>query len=187
MKKALFISTVLASMVFAAPYSVDASHTNVGFKVKHMMISSTNGKFKSFNGTFEYDEATKSISNIKGKIAVASIDTDDAKRDAHLKDKDFFDAATFSEITFVSKSVKGNKASGDLTIKGVTKPVTLTYEFGGATIDPWGNKRAGFSLVGTIDRRDFGIVWNKALDMGGLAVSNDVKISVDIEGIADKK
>jgi polyisoprenoid-binding protein YceI len=187
MKKALFISAILASLAFAAPYGVDVSHTNVGFKVKHMMISSTNGKFKSFSGTFDYDEATKSVSNIKGKIAVASIDTDDAKRDAHLKDKDFFDAAGYPDITFVSKSVKGNKATGDLTIKGVTKPVTLTYEFGGATTDPWGNKRAGFSLSGTIDRRDFGIVWNKALDMGGVAVSNEVKLSVDIEGIAEKK
>ena len=84
MKKALFISAILASLAFAAPYGVDVSHTNVGFKVKHMMISSTNGKFKSFSGTFDYDEATKSVSNIKGKIAVASIDTDDAKRDAHL-------------------------------------------------------------------------------------------------------
>lgn len=187
MTKIALSSLLLASLAFAAPYGVDASHTSVGFKVKHMMVSSTNGKFKSFNGTFDYDEKTKTVSNIKGKISVASIDTDDGKRDAHLKDKDFFDAATFPEITFVSKSIKGNKVIGDLTIKGVTKTVTLNYEFGGASLDPWGSKRAGFTLSGAIDRRDFGIVWNKALDMGGVAVSNEVKLAIDIEGIAEKK
>ncbi len=187
MKKITIVSLLLASIAFAAPYSVDASHTNVGFKIKHMMVSSTNGKFKSFNGSFDYDEATKTVSNVKGKILAASIDTDDAKRDAHLKDKDFFDAATFTDITFVSKSVKGSKMTGDLTIKGVTKSVTLNYEFGGASIDPWGAKRVGFALSGAIDRRDFGIVWNKALDLGGVAVANEVKLSVDVEGIAEKK
>lgn len=153
-----------------------------------MMVSSTNGKFKSFNGSFDYDEATKTVSNVKGKILAASIDTDDAKRDAHLKDKDFFDAATFTDITFVSKSVKGSKMTGDLTIKGVTKSVTLNYEFGGASIDPWGAKRVGFALSGAIDRKRF---WDsleqEALDLGGVAVANEVKLSVDVEGIAEKK
>jgi len=187
MKKISLASLLLASLAFGAPYGVDVSHTSVGFKVKHMMVSSTNGKFKNFNGTFDYDETSKIVSNIKGKITVASIDTDDAKRDAHLKDKDFFDAAAHPEITFVSKSVKGNKVTGELTIKGITKSVTLNYEFGGASLDPWGNKRAGFALSGVIDRRDFGIVWNKALDMGGVAIANEVKLSVDVEGIAEKK
>jgi polyisoprenoid-binding protein YceI len=187
MKKITLASLLLASLAFAAPYGVDASHTNVGFKVKHMMVSSTNGKFKSFSGTFDYDEATKTVSNIKGKIFVASVDTDDAKRDAHLKSADFFDSAAHPDITFVSKSIKGNKITGDLTIKGVTKTVTLNYDFGGATVNPWGQKVAGFSISGTIDRRDFGLVWNKALEMGGVAVANEVKLSVDVEGAAEKK
>jgi len=187
MTKIALSSLLLASLAVATPYSVDAAHTAVGFKIKHMMVSSTNGKFKNFNGTFDYDEATKTVSNIKGKILADSIDTDNADRDKHLKSPDFFDTTKFSDITFVSKSIKGNKATGELTIKGITKTVTLNYEFGGATVNPWGQKVVGFSLNGTIDRRDFGLIWNKALDMGGVAVSNDVKLSVDIEGAAVKK
>ena len=186
MKKIALTSLLLASMAFAAPYNVDAAHTAVGFKIKHMMVSSTNGKFKNFSGTFEYDEKTKTVSNIKGKIIVDSIDTDNADRDKHLKSPDFFDSAKYTDITFVSKSIKGNKITGDLTIKGITKTVTLNYEFGGATVNPWGQKVAGFSISGTIDRKDFGLTWNKALDMGGVAVANEVKISVDIEGAAAK-
>lgn len=186
MKKLTLASLLLASMAFAAPYNVDVAHTAVGFKIKHMMVSSTNGKFKSFSGTFEYDEKTKTVSNVKGKILVDSIDTDNADRDKHLKAPDFFDAAKYTDITFVSKSIKGNKITGDLTIKGITKTVTLSYEFGGATVNPWGQKVAGFSINGTIDRRDFGLTWNKALEMGGVAVSNEVKISVDVEGAAAK-
>jgi len=187
MTKIALSSLLLASLAFATPYGVDTAHTAVGFKIKHMMVSSTNGKFKNFSGTFDYDEATKVVSNIKGKISADSIDTDNADRDKHLKSPDFFDTAKFSDITFVSKSIKGNKITGDLTIKGVTKTVTLNYEFGGATVNPWGQKVAGFSLNGTIDRRDFGLIWNKGLDMGGVAVSNEVKLSVDVEGAAEKK
>ena len=186
MKKIALTSLLLASMAFAAPYNVDAAHTAVGFKIKHMMVSSTNGKFKNFSGTFEYDEKTKTVSNVKGKIIVDSIDTDNVDRDKHLKSPDFFDSAKYTDITFVSKSIKGNKITGDLTIKGITKTVTLNYEFGGATVNPWGQKVAGFSISGTIDRKDFGLTWNKALDMGGVAVANEVKISVDIEGAAAK-
>lgn len=183
MKKTVFLSAVLAQLAFAVPYGVDQAHSNVGFKVKHMMVSSTNGKFKTFSGTFDYDDKTRLVSKLIGKIAVASIDTDEPKRDIHLKGGDFFDSEKYPEITFVSKGIKGDKMVGDLTIKGVTKSVALGYEFGGFTTDPWGNKRVGFELSGTIDRRDFGMIWNKALDVGGVAVSNDVKITVDIEGI----
>lgn len=186
MKKIVLLSAVLAQLAFAAPYSVDQSHSNVGFKVKHMMVSSTNGKFKTFSGTFDYDDKTHVVSKLTGKIAVSSIDTDEPKRDIHLKSADFFDSEKYPEITFVAKGIKGDKMIGDLTIKGVTKSVALAYDFGGSSIDPWGNKRVGFELSGTIDRRDFGMVWNKALDVGGVAVSNDVKLSVDIEGIAQK-
>lgn len=186
MKKITLASLLFASLAFAAPYNVDTAHTAVGFKIKHMMVSSTNGKFKSFNGTFEYDEKTKTVSNIKGKISVDSIDTDNTDRDKHLKGADFFDSAKYADITFASKSINGNKITGDLTIKGITKTVTLNYEFGGATVNPWGQKVVGFSISGTIDRRDFGLTWNKALDMGGVAVSNEVKISVDVEGAAVK-
>ncbi len=131
MKKITLASLLLASMAFAAPYNVDAAHTAVGFKIKHMMVSSTNGKFKNFSGTFEYDEKTKTVSNIKGKILVDSIDTDNADRDKHLKAPDFFDSAKYTDIVFVSKSIKGNKIIGDLTIKGVTKTVTFTMSLAG--------------------------------------------------------
>ncbi len=131
MKKIALASLLLASMAFATPYNVDTAHTAVGFKIKHMMVSSTNGKFKNFSGTFEYDEKTKTVSNIKGKILVDSIDTDNADRDKHLKAPDFFDSAKYTDIVFVSKSIKGNKIIGDLTIKGVTKTVTFTMSLAG--------------------------------------------------------
>lgn len=182
MKKILAVVVLLSSLAYAAPYSVDVAHSSVGFKVKHMMISKVNGNFKSFSGLFDYDEKTKIITSITAEIAVASINTEDAKRDAHLKSADFFDAEKFGTITFVSKSIVGDKVIGDLTMKGVTKSVTFEYEFGGATTNPWGKKIAGFSLYGKIDRRDFGITWNKVLDVGGIAVSNDVKLSIEVEG-----
>ncbi len=183
MKKILTMILLLSSLVYATPYSIDVSHSTVSFKVKHMMVSKVTGNFKNFSGLFEYDEKIKAITSINAEIKVASINTEDEKRDIHLRNADFFDAKKFKTITFVSKSIEGDKVVGDLTMKGVTKSVTLEYEFGGTTTNPWGKKIAGFSLYGKIDRRDFGITWNKVLDVGGIAVSNDVKLSIEVEGV----
>jgi len=122
------------------------------------------------------------------KIPVSSIDTDNEKRDAHLKSPDFFDAEKYPYITFTSKQVsdvEGNqfKVTGDLTIKGITKPVTLSVEYLGSAVDPWGNERVAFNAHGTIDRRDFGLTWNKVLETGGLLVGNEVRIILEVEAI----
>ena len=176
-------SLAVSTALFAGNYNIDASHTNAGFTVKHMMITNVTGKFNDVAGTFEFDEKTKALKSISGEIVTASIDTSNEKRDEHLKAPDLFDATQFPKITFKSTKIEKNKVYGDLTMKGVTKAVTLDLETSDVIKDPWGKQRTGFSLNGKIKRTDFGISWNKALETGGVAVSDEVKLSVDIEGI----
>ncbi len=179
----LIISILLgASSLFGGVYKVDTSHTNVGFAVKHMMISTVNGEFKKFDGSFELDEKNNLIA-LKGEMDVDSINTNIAKRDAHLKSDEIFDAQKHPKITFVLDRVEGDKAYGKLTIKNTTKDVVLDYEFGGTITDPWGKQRAGISLSGKIDRKDYNLTWNQVLEAGGVVVSDTVKINVDIQGI----
>lgn len=185
MKKLKFLAvalTVGASSLFAGVYKVDTSHTNVTFSVKHMMISTVNGEFKKFDGNFKLDDKNNLIA-LNGEMDVESINTNIAKRDAHLKSDEIFDAKKFPKVTFVLDKVKGDKAYGKLTIKGITKDVVLDYEFGGTITDPWGKQRAGLSLSGKVDRRDYNITWNQALEAGGVVVSEIVKLNVEIEGI----
>ncbi|ABB45306.1 YceI [Sulfurimonas denitrificans DSM 1251] len=185
MKKLQFLAIALAlgvSSLFGGVYKVDPSHTNVTFSVKHMMISTVNGEFQKFDGTFELDKKNKLIA-LSGEMEVESINTNIAKRDAHLKSDEIFDAKQFPKVTFVLDKIKGNKAYGKLTIKGTTKDVVLDYEFGGTVTDPWGKQRAGLSLSGKVDRRDYNITWNQALEAGGVVVSEIVKLNVEIQGI----
>jgi len=183
-KLQLLIASLLVgvSMLFGGVYNVDASHTNVGFSVKHMMISTVNGEFQKFDGHFELDEKNNLVA-LKGEMDVNSINTNIAKRDAHLKSAEIFNAEQFPKVTFVLDRVKGDKAYGKLTIKNTTKDVVLSYEFGGTITDPWGKQRAGLSLSGEIDRRDYDITWNQALEAGGVVVSETVKLNVEIQGI----
>jgi polyisoprenoid-binding protein YceI len=175
----------LTSVARATDYTVDATHSHIGFTAKHM-VSKVPGDFKDFSGTFSFDEKNPSSFKADFTIKVASIDTNEPKRDAHLKSPDFFDAEKFPEIKFTSTSLKavGNKKyklTGDMTMHGVTKPVTFDVEYLGSEKDPWGNAHAGFSAMTKIDRKDFGIVWNKTLDTGGLLVANEVGIQLDID------
>jgi polyisoprenoid-binding protein YceI len=179
-------SIVASSALFAGTYNVDVSHSNVGFKVKHMMISNVSGKFNDVVGSFEYDEKTNSLKALSGEIIVASINTADEKRDAHLKEPELFDAAKFPKIIFKTTKIEADAVYGDLTMKGVTKNIKLELENGGVVTDPWGKQRAGFELVGKINRKDFGITWNKVLEAGGVAVGEEIKLQIAVEGILAK-
>ena len=170
---------------------IDASHSNVSFTVKHLMITNVRGEFQKLEGTVNYDPAKPEASTIEATIDVASINTRDEKRDGHLKSPDFLDADKFPTIVFKSKSVKAKagelQVTGDLTIHGVTKEVVLEVEGPSApTADPWGNQRVGATATTKIKREDFGMVWNAALEAGGVLVSSDVKITIDVSLIKQK-
>ena len=169
-----------ASLLAATEYKVDNAHTNVGFTVKHMMITNVHGKFNAYNSVIDFDEATKTFKKFSATVDTTSIDTGIEKRDAHLKSDDFFAVEKFPKMTFEMTSYKADgdegKMTGNLTIRGITKPVVLDVE----DIAVIGNK-VGFSLEGKINRTDFDLKWNKAIELGGVAVSEEVKIKVDVE------
>ncbi len=181
--KLLVIASLFASSLFATSYIVDKAHTNVGFKVKHLMISNVKGSFGDFKGTFEYDEKTKKLTALQGVIQVNSINTANAKRDAHLKEEEIFDAKKYPTITFKMTKIDGDDVYGDFTLKGVTKNIKLEFENGGTIIDPSGNHRAGFSLEGKIKRADYGLTYNSVLEAGGFAIGEEVKLEIEIEGV----
>jgi len=165
---------------------IDPSHSRVQFKVKHLMISNVLGSFKEFEGKASMVENDFSSAIVNFSISAASIDTEAADRDTHLKSVDFFDVENYPKIEFEGKGMtqkdeENYELKGQLTIKGISKPVTLSVEFGGLMTDPWGNKKAGFSVTGEINRKDWGMVWNAALETGGVLVSDKVKILCDVE------
>lgn len=180
----------ISGSVFAASYDLDASHSSIGFGVKHMVVTTTKGQFVDYTGGFDYDVADPSSLKAHATIKVASVDTGNAKRDDHLRSADFFDAAKFPEITFVSSAAEKQGDSvvltGELTIKGVTKEIKLPLTVNGPVTDPWGNVRVGFEGKTKINRQDYGVTWNAKLDNGGLVVSDDVTLDISIEGIQKK-
>ena len=185
--QALFIFAALltTSVVFAADtYTIDPAHTSFAFMVKHMMISNVPGEFDKFSGQITYNPADLANAKANITIDVASINTRIAKRDAHLKSPDFFDAAKYPTITFVSTSFTATAITGNLTMKGVTKEVTIPVTISGP-VDEMGHQAIGITGSVTINRQDYGMNWNKTLDQGGVAVSNDVLITISIE--ADQK
>jgi len=183
------IATVVSSLMlgsislFAAPYSVDVSHSSVGFKVKHMMISTVSGNFSGFSGAYDLNKGV--LKSLSSTVKTSTINTGIVKRDDHLRSADFFDVATYPEITFIMTSQKGKKVTGNLSMHGITKAVTMTIDMGGEITDPWGNKRSGFVLNGQVNRKDFGLNWNKAIETGGVVVGDDVKMTIEVEGVAD--
>ena len=179
-------SILAAGVLYAGTYNVDRSHSNVGFKVKHLMISNVTGKFDTFTGSIEYDEKTNTVTALKGKIIVDSINTENKKRDDHLRSVDFFDAKNHPELTFTLDTIKDDKAYGVLTMRGVSKKVVLDIELNGTVTDPWGNKRIGLELNGKVNRTDYGLNWNKALEAGGIVVGEKVKLLIELEGILAK-
>jgi len=184
------ILLLLVPTAFSATYQIDPSHTQVHFTVPHLMVFKVRGNFNDFAGTVEVDGAEKTLSAASAVIQTASIDTRNQKRDDHLRSADFFEAEKYPEISFVSKNVTGSGSditvTGDLTIKGVTKEVTLSGGFLGAATDPWGNQRAGFEATGKINRGDFGLTWNKALETGGVVVGDEVEIGLEVEAVLKK-
>jgi polyisoprenoid-binding protein YceI len=167
-------------------WRIDASHTSVGFAVKHMMISTVRGHFGAVDGTVRADPNDWTRSSIEVSIQADSIDTREDKRDAHLRSADFFDVEQYPTITFKSTRIESGgshryRVTGDLTIRGVTKPVTLDVAEEGQRKDPWGGERAGFSASATVDRSEFGLNWNQALEFGGWLVGNEIKIVLDVQ------
>jgi polyisoprenoid-binding protein YceI len=164
---------------------IDPAHTNLGFSARHAMVAKVRGNFDEFAGTFTIDGANPANSSAELTIQAASIDTKTADRDAHLKSADFLDVDVYPTITFASTAValQGNDIviTGDLTIHGVTRPVDVTYELVGISQDPWGNTRIGFEGSAKISRKDFGLVWNAALETGGVLVGDEIKLSLDVE------
>lgn len=167
-------------------WEIDSSHTTVGFKVKHLMISNVQGRFKDVKGTIEWNDKDPDKSTVEVDIQAASVDTNEAKRDGHLKSPDFFDVQTYPKITFKSTSIEttGGKTTvkGNLTMHGVTKPVILNVESVSAEAkDPWGSVRRAATATGRINRKDFGLNWQKKLDSGGVVVGDDVSLMLEIE------
>jgi len=188
---ALTVGLVAFDSAGAATYTIDSAHSSVGFQIKHLAIAKVNGSFTDFGGTFEYEKGEAETWSVEATIQVASVDTGNDDRDNHLKNPDFFDVEKFPVMTFTSTGVKmesdtEGKLFGNLTLHGVTKAVELELEFNGAVTDPWGNDKVGFSAYGEINRRDWGLNFNKVLDTGGLMVGENVKISLEIEAAKNK-
>lgn len=197
MKKVLVLAAAIASSLSGAiaqsvNWKLDASHSNISFAVEHMVVSETVGKFDKF----DIKASTKNATDFEGAtvtvdIQAATINTNDEKRDQHLRSGDFFEADKYPTISFKSKSLKkvsgkNYKLMGDITMHGVTKPITLDLIYGGTAKAPWGNTHAGFKLSGKLNRKDFGLNWNKTLEAGGLLVGEEVAITGAVELLQEK-
>jgi polyisoprenoid-binding protein YceI len=169
-------------------YAIDPKHTDVSFSVRHMMLSKVRGNFRTVSGTIELAAGSDIPAAIAAEIDATSIDTREPDRDAHLRSADFLDVANFGKLTFVSTSITGSgetfRATGDLTIHGVTKSVTLEGVVEGHTTDPWGLDRVAFSAKTRINRKDFGLTWNQTLEAGGLLVGEDLDILLEVQAVA---
>jgi polyisoprenoid-binding protein YceI len=161
-------------------WTVDAAHSELGFVARHLMVSKVRGQFKEFEGTVKVGDDLGD-SQVTAVAQLGSVDTGSADRDAHLKSADFFDVENNPTMSFTSTSVNADSLTGDLTIKGVTKPVVFDLEFNGVATDPWGNQKAGFEASTEINRKDWGLEWNVALEGGGVLVSEKIKINLDIQ------
>jgi len=180
------MSTVSApSAAGTTTWTIDNSHTLAEFSVRHLMISTVKGRFGEVSGKVVADDADPSRAQIEATINVASIDTREPQRDAHLRSADFFDAENFPTLTFrgtrVEKAGDGLKVTGDLTIRGTTREVVLDVTSEGRVKDPWGGERAGYSATTKIKRSDFGLTWNMALETGGVVVGDEIKIALEVE------
>ncbi len=182
------MSTTTVPTTLTGTYSIDPSHSRVGLVARHAMVTKVRGSFNEFDGSGYFDADDPSRSNLQLTIKAASIDTRNADRDAHLRSNDFVDMEHYPEITFVSTGVEQvdgetYRVTGDLTVKGVTKPVTIDFEFTGAAVDPFGNQRIGLEGTTSVSRKDFGLTWNVALEAGGVLVSDKVTLEFEVSAI----
>jgi polyisoprenoid-binding protein YceI len=185
------MSTSATPTATTTTWNIEPNHTVVEFSAKHMMITTVKGRFRDVSGTIVIDEANPARSRAEVSMAAATIDTGVAQRDQHLVSADFLDAENHKAITFKSKRIDGARAEageeftvvGDLTIRGTTREVTLKTSYEGRGKDPWGGERISFTATGKIDRRDFGLTWNQALEAGGILVSNEIKINIDVQAV----
>ncbi|MCM0084138.1 YceI family protein [Geomonas sp. Red32] len=186
---ATLIALSIPGLALASTWSLDPDHSNVGFKVRHLMVSNVKGNFEKFTGTIDINDKDVTKSSVQVSIDTNSINTNVQKRDAHLRSADFFDVAKYPTMTFVSKKVAKAgknklKVTGYLTLHGITKEVVLDVEGPSAeSKDPWGNIRKGATATAKINRKDFGLVWNAALETGGVAVGDEVTITLEAEMI----
>jgi polyisoprenoid-binding protein YceI len=167
-------------------WAIDPTHSEIGFKVKHMMFTNVSGKFNAFKATIENEDNHFETSKISFSAETASVDTNNADRDGHLRSAEFFESDTYPKLSFISSSItklsdNNYEIVGDLTIKGVTKSIVLAAEYSGLMTDPWGNTKAGLSVSGKINRKDFGLTWNAALETGGVLVGEEVKLVSEIQ------
>ena len=173
-----------------ARWNVDPEHSTIEFRVTHMVVSKTTGRFTDYAGFIDMDAEAGTVTAIEATIKAGSVNTNHEKRDTHIRNADFLDVEQYPTMTFKMKSYKKTAenftAVGDFTLRGATKEITLVGRYNGTTKDPWGNTRAGFSVEGKLNRKDFGLVWNKTLDSGGLIVGDEVQIRLDIECIKAK-
>jgi polyisoprenoid-binding protein YceI len=169
-------------------YTIDPTHSRIGFVARHAMVTKVRGSFNEFEGSGHFDAENPAASHLQLTIQAASIDTRNADRDGHLRSNDFFDMESYPEITFTSTEVEplGNdehRVTGDLTIKGVTKPVSVDFEYTGTAVDPFGNQRIGLEGKTTVNRKDWGVNWNAALEAGGVLVSEKVTLEFEVSAI----
>lgn len=167
-------------------WQIDPAHSTVEFSVRHMMFATVKGRFQSFTAALTTDDANPKAAKVEVAIDAASVNTHQDQRDAHLRSADFFEVEQHPKLTYVSRRIEGDPASdftivGDLTIRGVTREVPLKATFTGEGKDPWGGTRRGFTAAGTINRSEFGLTWNQALEAGGILVSEEVKIAIDAQ------
>jgi polyisoprenoid-binding protein YceI len=182
------MTTTTVPATLAGTYTIDPTHSRIGFVARHAMVTKVRGSFNEFDGSGYFDAGNPANSRLALTIQAASIDTRNADRDAHLKSNDFFDMVNYPEITFTSTAVEQVDAEnyrviGDLTIKGVTRPVTVDFEYTGTAVDPFGNTRIGFEGKTTVNRKDWGVSWNAALEAGGVLVSEKVLLEFEVSAI----
>ena len=189
---AVMLTLLLPLAAVASTWNIDPEHSHIGFKIKHLMVSNVKGNFNKYTGTVDLNEKDITKSKVVVSIDTTSIDTNVQKRDDHLKSADFLDVAKYPTMTFVSKKIAkvgndGLKITGDLTLHGVTKEVVLNVEeLSSESKDPWGNIRRGATATATINRKDFGVTWNKGLETGGVLIGEEVHIILEIEMIKAK-